>query len=69
MTSPELPDRRVLEQALRGAGLSRRLAKRLLSAGWPALVNEARAEVDELRAQLDDLREAMLQNGAVPPAV
>lgn len=55
----EIPERRLIERALRDAGLSARQAKRLLSAGWQALVDERRAEVDELRAQIDELRERL----------
>jgi hypothetical protein len=54
-----LPDRRTIERALRAAGLSSRQAKRFVSAGWPALVGEAQAEVDELTAELAELREAL----------
>jgi hypothetical protein len=60
------PDRRTLERALREAGLSARLAKRLLSAGWPALVGEHQAERDELRAQLADLTSSLRDGGARP---
>jgi hypothetical protein len=61
VTTDGLPDRRELERALRAAGLSNRLAKRLLSAGWPAVVGEARAEADELRAEVEALRESLRQ--------
>lgn len=55
----DLPDRRSIERALRAAGLSHRQARKFISAGWPSLVDEARAEVDELQAQLEAMRESM----------
>nr|WP_145545767.1 hypothetical protein [Variovorax boronicumulans] len=54
-----IPERRLIERALRDAGLSRVHAKRFISAGWPALVDARRAEADELRSQLEELRETL----------
>lgn len=57
MTEPlELPSRRVIEKALRDAGLSHRQSRKMLSVAWPLVVGEAKAEAEKLQAELDDLR-------------
>lgn len=66
MDAQPIPERRVIERALCGAGLTRRQAKRLISVGWPALVDERRAEIDEVRAQLEDLQEAIASAKIAP---
>jgi hypothetical protein len=50
----DLPTRRDVERALREAGLSNRQARKFVSAGWPALVGEAQAELDDLRALIEE---------------
>ena len=54
MTAPHL-DKRAAERALRGAGLSARQAKRVLSGGWRALGADATADPDEVVDMLEDL--------------
>jgi hypothetical protein len=49
------PDKRAAERALRGAGLSARQAKRVLSGGWRALGADAAADPDDMVDMLEDL--------------
>jgi hypothetical protein len=60
-----LPSRREVEAALRQVGLSHRQAKKLISAGWPALVGEAEAEAEELRERIEAL-ESLLKRSVFP---
>ncbi len=54
-TSASLPTKRDLEKLLRGAGLSARQSKKLLSAGYGALgVVDAEADHDELKRLLTE---------------
>ena len=53
------PDRRVVKDALRAVGLSRREVDALLSRGWRGLVDAREAELAELRDRLAELQGAL----------
>lgn len=55
----EIPPRKVAEKALRDAGYSHRVARKIVAVAWPHVVGEAQAEAEELRAELEDLTRAL----------
>lgn len=63
-----LPDRKIVKDALREAGLSSRQVDALLRRGWSALVGASEAESAELRDQLAALRQSFACNPNEPPA-
>ena len=57
MTAPlDIPPRRDIEKALRDAGLSHRVARKMVAISWPQIVGEAKAEHDDMCAKFEDLK-------------
>ena len=55
----ELPERKVVKDALRSLGLSNRQVAALLRSGWRGLVGETAGEAAELRDKLAELQAAL----------
>ena len=55
----QLPDRKIVERALRDIGLSSRQAKKLLSSNWRLIVGEEEAQNDEALELLERLQEKL----------
>lgn len=56
------PDKRVIEKALRDAGLSSRQARKVISGGYKLLLDEESALIDELE-ELKSRFDTLIKNG------